>query len=186
MTKTKAGPEKVPRVVESPSGTCRPRQNGRTIPIGHADELVSRHAGACAYQSVESIAAFRRINRVSVCGKRDGLCRIELAGVKADDIVRLRIGRPIALPPEAKLEAKPPRSFPGIVNIRFDVRESEVPDGVVRCLGVRLKISKQGVREGRARRVCRAGVEGDLTVVSVPAVLICAVAGHQDSCLERW
>src|SRR5260370_35222014 len=91
------------------------RQYGRTIPIGHADELIGRHAGARADQSVESIAAFGRINRVSACGKRDGLCWIELAGVKPHDIVRLGIGGPVVLPPKAKFEAYPARSFPGIV-----------------------------------------------------------------------
>src|SRR5260370_41516515 len=102
---TKPRPEGVPAFKDPPARARGNRQYGRTIPIGHADELIGRHAGARADQSVESIAAFGRINRVSACGKRDGLCWIELAGVKAHDIVRLCIGWPIVLPPKAKLEA---------------------------------------------------------------------------------
>src|SRR5882762_5925823 len=87
---------------------------------------------------------------------------------------------------EAKLEAEPASHFPGVVNIRFDVREPEVSDGIIRGLGIRLEVSEQGIRQ---RITCRVRIrcavaKGNLAVVSGPAVLILAVADHQDSRLE--
>src|SRR5258708_31451857 len=71
--KTEARPEQVLCIVETTRCTCRHRQNGRTISVGYADELVCRHAVACPDQPFNSIAALRGVNRPAAYGTRAGL-----------------------------------------------------------------------------------------------------------------
>ena len=151
IRETEAWSEQVLCIVEAARRTCRHRQDPRTIPVGHADKLVSRYTVARADQAIETIAAFRRINRAAARVKRDSLGGIELAGVKAHDIVRLCVGWSSVLISQAKLEAEAPSSFPRVVDIGFDVREPEVSDGIIRRLRVRSKVSQQGVSQCSSR-----------------------------------
>src|SRR5215207_4025543 len=61
-----------------------------SVTAGHAPEFLRRHAVTRAYESVETIAAFRCVD-ISICKNRHRLRRVVKRGIEVRKIICLRV-----------------------------------------------------------------------------------------------
>src|SRR5215216_5776633 len=92
---------------------CRHGPHVGGVTTGHTPEFFRRNAVACANQSVETIAAFGRVD-VSICENRYRLRRVVTRRIEVSEIVGLRVDRLTELVTHAEFETQLTINFPTI------------------------------------------------------------------------
>src|SRR5262245_26813896 len=124
----------------------RNSQHCRSVASGHATELFRRHSVAGANETVETIAAFGRVD-VSIRENCDGLRGVVKRRIEVREIVSLRVDGLTKLVTHAELETQFAIYFPTVRNERFSLREAEKAHRIEGLFTVCAEVSKQSIGE---------------------------------------